>query len=213
MEAEDPLQPKNGSESSVSSSDQDRFEDMAPSGRQGSVEIPESPCRDGHLKILHAPRTATVTTGPQPQDGTDSTIEHDRQVCGSNSLSSSSHMSQRQVSGEGRGRDISQMAEESPRSRSITDNEIWGSANDTSCLGVFGQRETIRGPEYRCLVGTWLRPEDGIAKKQIRQYHRRLVVQSSRRQSLRKRKHKSAPVNTDERLLQKIKRWKNTKVH
>jgi hypothetical protein len=177
-EAEDPLQPADGSGSSVSSGDQDRLEDMATSGRHRS-EIPESPCGDGHIDGSHAPQTATVTTRPQSQDGTDSTIDHHCQVHGSNGLSSSSRMSQRQVSVEGRGCHVSQRAEGSPHNRSITDDKLWGSASHTSCLGVFGQRQTSHGPEYRCLVVTWLRPEDDIAKKQIRQYHRRLVVQPS----------------------------------
>ena len=194
-----------GSESSVSFGDQDRSDDMATSGRQGSVEIPESPCRDGHRNGLHARLKATVTTGPQSKTDYDrSRLSGTRQQW---PLQFVPHVSKKCRTGR-KGRHVSQRAEASPYNRSMADDEIWGSASDTSCLGVFGQRETSRGPEYHCLPGTWLRPEDGIAKKHIQEYHDRLV-QRSRWWPLRKRKRESDP-KTNKQMLQKIKCWKDT---
>ncbi|KAK5086186.1 hypothetical protein LTR70_007431 [Exophiala xenobiotica] len=85
--------------------------------------------------------------------------------------------------------------------------EMLANVGGSDVLGIYGQRETNQGREYRCLIGAWLHPNDGIPHGEIQKYNRE-VIQSTRRQSLRKRKCESDHYVTDTRILQKVRQWK-----
>ena len=59
---------------------------------------------------------------------------------------------------------------------------------EISFLGVYEQRGTPHGPEYHCLVETWLRPQNGVPRGQIQEYDDETTL-IRRRQTLRKRQH------------------------
>ena len=78
---------------------------------------------------------------------------------------------------------------------------------EISFLGVYEQRGTPHGPEYRCLVETWLKPQDGVPQEQIQQYDDEMTL-IRRRQTLRKRQHSFDGEDADGRTVKKIRRWK-----
>jgi len=84
--------------------------------------------------------------------------------------------------------------------------EMLVNVGGSDILGIYGQRETNQGREYRCLIGAWLLPDDGIPRGEIQKYNRE-VMQSTRRQSLRKRKRNSDHDETDTQVLQRVRQW------
>ena len=84
--------------------------------------------------------------------------------------------------------------------------EMLVNVGGSDILGIYGQRETNQGREYRCLIRAWLLPNDGIPRGEIQKYNRE-VMQSTRRQSLRKRKRNSDHDETDTRVLQRVRQW------
>ncbi|KAK5069379.1 hypothetical protein LTR51_008629 [Lithohypha guttulata] len=162
--------------------------------RDGSVEIAESPSRSDHKIDVHSLGVTTVMAGSQ--DKCDSMTERTQQCkaqSGQEPLSSKKQLG--------------------PERRSNRDSqveyhvEMLVNVGGSDVLGIYGQRETNQGREYRCLIGAWLHPDDGIPRGEIQKYNRG-VMQSTRRQSLRKRKRDSDYDETDTRVLQKVRQWK-----
>lgn len=161
---------------------QSRHRRRAAAERGRSVEIAESPNRSDHTRA----RQHEVHIGKRPPSST----------------------SERQLDPGRRSKRDSQLEyRDSPFQTTTNAVEVSVNVSSSTFLGVYGQRDTDQGREYCCLDGAWFRPEDGIPDSEIREYNRK-VVQSTRLQSLRKRKHKSSHDNTDTQVLQQVRRWK-----
>ncbi|KAK5086200.1 hypothetical protein LTR70_007445 [Exophiala xenobiotica] len=183
---------------------QSRHRRQTTAERRGSVEIAESPSRSDHTSGLHSLGVTTVMTGSQ--DG-GSTMERTQQHKVHSGKGPSSSMSTGQLDPEGRTNGDSHGEYRESQLPTTNAVELLVNLSGGSFLGVYGQRETCQGREYCCLLGAWLRPEDGVPHDQIQEYDRELV-QRSRRQSLRKRKRESDHDGTDTQVLQKVRQWR-----
>ena len=175
--------------------------------RDDSVEVAKSPnstdCLDGGDEDGAAATTAledktTAKTGKDLQR---------HELHGSNSPPHSSLYSKQQASGNQGPRNTSQVAHQISQGQVKKTGRCSINMGEISFLGVYEQRETLQGPEYRCLVEMWFGPQDGIPQEQIQEYDSEMA-QSRRRQSLRKREHDSHSEDTDVRMVKKIRRWK-----
>lgn len=175
--------------------------------RHDSVEILESPsssdCSDGEGED-----GAAATT--EPEDKTTAKTGKDRQqheLHGSNSPCHSSLCSKQRASENQGPRNISQAAHQISQGQVEETGKPSINVGEISFLGVYEQRETPQGPEYRCLVEMWLRPQDGIPQEQMQEYDDE-IAQSRRRQTLRKRRYSFDGEDADVRMEKKIRRWK-----
>lgn len=184
---------------------QSRHRRQTTAGRRESVEIAESPSRSDYTSDLHNLGVTTIMKGSQDKgDSTTEQTQRHKVHSGQRALSSTSN---RQLDPERRSYRESQAKDGDTLIQTTRIGEISLNVSNGTLLGVYGQRKTSQGPEYCCLIGTWLRPEDGIPDSEIQEYDRE-VVQSTRRQSLRKRKWESDHDNTHTQVLGRVRRWK-----
>lgn len=183
---------------------QSRHRRETTAGRRESFEIAESPSRSDYTSDLHNLGVTTMMKGSQ--DKGDSTTERTQQHKVHSGQGPSSLTSEKQLDPERRSYRDSQVERRDSQIRTIAIGEISVKVSSGTLLGLYGQRETCQGPEYCCLIGTWLRPEDGIPQNQIQKYDRG-VAQSHRRRSLRKRRS-GCERDADTEVLQKVRRWK-----
>lgn len=118
----------------------------------------------------------------------------------------SSSTSKRQLDPERTSYRDSQAEDRDSQIRTTGVGEISVNVSSGTLLGLYGQRETCQGPEYCCLIGTWLRPKDGIPQNQIQKYDRG-VAQGRRRRPLRKRRS-WCERDADTEVLHEVRRWK-----
>ncbi|KAK5309156.1 hypothetical protein LTR70_010553 [Exophiala xenobiotica] len=180
---------------------QSRHRRETTAGRRESFEIAESPSRSDYTHNLGV---TTMMNGSQ--DKGDSKKERTKLHKVHSGQGPSSSISKRQLDAERRSYRDSQAEDRGSQILTTDVGEISASVSRNNFLGVYGQRETCQGPEYSCLIGTWLRPEDGIPQNQIQKYERG-VAQSRRRRSFRKRRSGSER-DADTEVLHEVRRWK-----
>ncbi|KAK5077686.1 hypothetical protein LTR70_009507 [Exophiala xenobiotica] len=176
--------------------------------KHDSVEIPESPSSNDCLNGSKDKDRAAAATEPDH----DVTAETDKdlqqqELYGSNSPHPSISCPMQRASRNHGPRKPSEAADQISQGPVKELGKSSANVSEISFLGVYERRETPRGPEYRCLVERWLRPQDGIPREQIKEYDHEMA-QKRRRQSLRKRQHDSDCDDMDARIRKKIRRWK-----
>ncbi|KAK5936731.1 hypothetical protein PMZ80_010994 [Knufia obscura] len=183
---------------------QSRHRRQTTAGRRESIEIAESPSRSDYTSDLHNLGVTTIMSGSR--DKGDSRKERTKLHKVHSGQGPSSSTSKRQLDAERRSYRDSQAEDRGSQILTTDVGEISVSVSRDDFLGVYGRRETCRGPEYCCLIGTWLRPEDGIPRNEIQKYDRG-VAQDRRRRSLRKRRYWSDR-DADTEVFQEVRRWK-----
>ena len=171
--------------------------------RHDSVEILETPSssdclEDGAVAITELEDKATAKA--------DKELQRD-ELRSSNSPAHPILGSERRASRNQGPRNTSQAAHQISEGQVKETNKSSIIVGGISFLGVYEQRETPHGPEYRCLVETWLRPQDGVPQEQIQEYDDEMTL-IRRRQTLRKRQRSFDGEDADGRMVKKIRRWK-----
>jgi len=154
--------------------------------RHDSVEISESPSsidylEDGAVAITEFEDKATATAKA------DKELQRD-ELHSSNSPPHPILGSERRASRNQGPRNTSQAAHQISQGQVKETDKSSIVIGEISFLGVYEQRGTPHGPEYHCLVETWLRPQNGVPRGQIQEYDDETTL-IRRRQTLRKRQH------------------------